>query len=78
MKRRSQHRLPPGSIFVAAALLVSSATALVAESAAAERGKKRGDRFTAEFRLDDCTFVTNDDDSPGNPFFPLVPGNQIV
>jgi hypothetical protein len=31
-----------------------------------------------DYRLEDCTFVTSDDASPGNPFFPLVPGQQIV
>ncbi len=62
----------------AIATLVAASSAVLAAGDPVERAKKRGERFTAEFRLDDCTFVTNDDDSPGNPFFPLVPGNQIV
>jgi hypothetical protein len=61
------------------ALLLVVPTLLGAEDSTTDRGKKRGERFTMDFRLEDCTFVTDDDESPGgNPLFPLVPGNQTV
>jgi hypothetical protein len=64
--------------FVTALLLVSPIVLLAGASAADAAKKQRGDRFTMNYRLQDCTFVTSDDQSPGNPFFPLVPGNQLV
>ena len=64
---------------IATTLLASVPAALLAEPDAAARGKKRGERFTAEFRIGDCSFVTDDGDAPGgNPFFPLVPGQETV
>jgi hypothetical protein len=59
-------------------LLAGLAAAVHADPDPGARVKKRGERFTAEFRIEDCTFVTSDDGSPGNPFFPLVPGNELV
>jgi hypothetical protein len=58
------------------ALLVSPI--LLRAETMSDAAKKRGDRFTMSYRLEDCTFVTSDDESPGNPFFPLVPGQQLV
>lgn len=61
------------------ALLLVVPTLLGAATSASDAAKKRGERFTADFRIEDCTFVTDDNASPGgNPLFPLVPGNQIV
>jgi hypothetical protein len=60
------------------ALLLVTPTLILAGASASDAAKKRGDRFTLDYRLEDCTFVTSDDGSPGNPFFPLVPGQQIV
>jgi hypothetical protein len=60
------------------ALLVLTPTLLLGATSASDSAKKRGERFTMDYRLEDCTFVTSDDASPGNPFFPLVPGQQIV
>jgi hypothetical protein len=64
--------------WIVSTLLLASATAALADGEATERGKKRGEIFTNRFRIGDCTFVTEDGGSPGNPFFPLVPGNQLV
>src|SRR3990172_6997686 len=62
-----------------AALVAGGSLSLAAGSHLLDRGKKRGERFTLDFRLEDCTFVTDDGAFPGgNPFFPLVPGNQLV
>jgi hypothetical protein len=68
------------SVLVTTAVIAVIAPSLVlGDPGALARGKKRGDVFTIEFPIDDCTFVTDDGDAPGgNPFFPLVPGNQIV
>jgi hypothetical protein len=79
----SKHRFQKRSIrdhaALVTALLLASPGLLAAATSASDAAKKRGDRFTLDFRLEDCTFVTNDDESPGgNPLFPLVPGNQIV
>jgi hypothetical protein len=63
---------------IAAIVLWWLPAALVAGAGPSERAKKRGQIFTIDFRLEDCTFVTDDDDSPGNPFWPLMPGNQLV
>jgi hypothetical protein len=80
---RSERRFIGGAgmVFMLAGLVLAAA----AHGAASQVGdaakgpkKKRGERYTLDFRLDDCTFVTTDADSPGNPFFPLVPGDQIV
>jgi hypothetical protein len=77
-QRWLQGRRPVGPILVAALLLAAIAAPIVAGSTTLERGKKRGDIFTKDFRLEDCTWVTMAGPTPGNPFFPLVPGNQIV
>ena len=76
MTRRS---CMPGSTFalILALVMAGLPAALFAGAGPMERKKK--DPYTREFRLEDCTFVTDDGESPGgNPFFPLVPGNQIV
>ena len=38
---------------------------------------KNDDRFTKDFRLDDCTF-DNDDSEGANPYFSLTPGYRLV
>ena len=78
-----KHRLETRSLrdqaVVVTVLLLVVPTLLGAATSASEAAKKRGERFTADFRLEDCTFVTDDEESPGgNPLFPLVPGNQTV
>lgn len=74
-ERRSTLRLAA----IAATALAVIATPLLGAGGSSERGKKRGERFTISFHLEDCTFVTDDDASPGgNPFFPLMPGSQLV
>jgi hypothetical protein len=66
----SRTRLRPGGAGLAATIAIASY--LLAGPAGA------ADKFTMDFRLGDCTFVTSDQSSPGNPYFPLVPGRQLV
>ena len=77
----SKQWLEERSLRVLAALftaLALSPSMLGAAGSSSDAAKKRGDIFTLDYRLEDCTFVTNDGASPGNPFFPLVPGQQLV
>jgi hypothetical protein len=64
-------------ILVAAAFLILWPTLLPAAPAPLERAKKK-DPFTSDFRIEDCTFVNDDGGGAANPFFPLVPGRQLV
>ena len=77
MQLHRQRSLETVAAAAAAAALLTPCV-LFAEPAPSERGRKRGEVSTIDFRFQDCTWVTHDGDSPGNPFFPLVPGNRIV
>ena len=75
--RRSQTWQRVAAMFLGTILLAGTSWSGAGGSVSGA-AKKRGERFTLDYRLDDCTFVTHDGGSPGNPFFPLVPGNQLV
>ncbi len=79
MRNRWLESRPSRELAIVATLLLVSPALLAATSSAADAAKKRGERFTVDFGIEHCTFVTDDDASPGgNPLFPLVPGRQSV
>ena len=75
--RRSQTRQRVAVLLLGASIVGGPSLAEPGDTVSSA-AKKRGDRFTLDYRLEDCSFVTHDGSSPGNPFFPLVPGQQIV
>jgi hypothetical protein len=65
MRTRNASRLLRPCVAVLAAL-AASGTSFAAK------------KYTTEFSIERCTFASQDAGNAGNPFFPLVPGSQIV
>jgi hypothetical protein len=77
MRELTNYRNIIGPLAIALAVaLVASPSLLLADPSQSESNKRA---FTEDFPLGDCTWVTEDTlASPGNPLFPMVPGNQSI